>query len=163
MRLYSRKQFLTQGVFSCFSFPLVLSPMNFYAQQRPDPLKAELVEEFVRFGHHDMEGVRQMLDEYPTLINASWDWGNGDFETALGGASHMGERDIAEYLIRNGSRMDIFSAAMLGDLDIIKVMATAHPASLRSKGPHGITLLMHAQKGNSEDVIKFLRGEGITK
>ncbi len=26
----------------------------------------------------------------PALLNAAWDWGGGDFETALAGAAHRG-------------------------------------------------------------------------
>ena len=39
-----------------------------------------------------------LLDEQPGLLNATWDWGGGDFETALGGAAHMGRRDIVQRL-----------------------------------------------------------------
>jgi len=63
-----------------------------------------------------MEAVKKLLEETPGLLNASWDWGGGDFETAMGGAGHMGRADIAEYLINKGARMDIFVATMLGKL-----------------------------------------------
>ena len=59
----------------------------------------------------------------------------------------MGNREIAEYLISQGARIDIFAAAMLGRLDIVKAMLTAWPGLLQSKGPHGITLLRHARAG----------------
>ena len=68
-----------------------------------------------------------MLAEEPNLINGAIDWGNGDFETALGGASHMGRRDIAEYLLEHNARMDIFAATMLGQIDIVKAAVAAFP------------------------------------
>jgi len=49
-----------------------------------------------------------MLAEYPLLLNSSWDWGGGDFETALGAAGHMGLKDTANFLISQGARVDIF-------------------------------------------------------
>src|SRR5437667_11228624 len=47
------------------------------------------VKRFVIAGHFNLPAVEKMLAEDPTLINGAIDWGNGDFETALGGASHM--------------------------------------------------------------------------
>lgn len=133
--------------------------------QRPEPLDPKLVQEFVRFGHFDLETVKAKLVETPALLNATTDWGAGDFETALGGASHMGRKDIATFLISKGARMDIFTAAMMGYTDLVVSMCTRHPELLNSKGPHGITLLMHAQKGgdDAKKVVEFLNTKGITK
>ena len=72
------------------------------------------VKRFVIAGHGNLAAVKAMLAEEPNLINGTIDWGNGDFETALGGASHMGRRDIAEFLLEHNARMDIFAATMLG-------------------------------------------------
>src|ERR1700756_4224514 len=63
------------------------------------------VKRFVIAGHFNLEAVKEMLAADPTLINGAIDWGNGDFETALGGASHMGRRDIAEFLLGHNARM----------------------------------------------------------
>ena len=134
-------------------------------QQRPDPLKPELVKDFVTKGHNDMEGVKRLLEETAGLLNATWDWGGGDFETALGGAGHMGRTDIAEFLLAKGARLDIFVASMLGKLDIVKSIVDAYPDVLKSKGPHGITLLFHAEKGGEKSlsVVEFLKSKGLTK
>jgi hypothetical protein len=98
--------------------------------------------------------------ETPSLLNATWDWGGGDFEMAIGGAGHMGRRDIALFLIGQGGRFDLFVAAMLGRLDVVKPMLTAFPYLAESKGPHGIPLMVHAQKGGQEaaEVAAFLEG-----
>ncbi len=40
-----------------------------------------------------------------------------------------GRRDIALHLIENGARMDIFAAAMLGHLEIVRAMIEAVPAA----------------------------------
>jgi hypothetical protein len=121
------------------------------------------VNEFVRKAHVDLPATRAFLAEYPTLLNATWDWGGGDFETGLGGASHMGTRDVAEFLISQGARMDIFSAAMLGRLEILKAMLAAYPNLLQSKGPHGIPLMAHARKGGAaaEPVVAYLESLGL--
>jgi hypothetical protein len=144
---------------------IMANPVSQQNQQRPDPLDPKIVQEFVRAGHHDLEGVKAKLIEIPALLNATTDWGAGDFETALGGASHMGRKDIATFLISKGARMDIFTAAMMGYTDLVVSMCTKHPELLNSKGPHGITLLMHAQKGgdDAKKIIEFLNAKGIAK
>ncbi|MCI0353616.1 MAG: ankyrin repeat domain-containing protein [Acidobacteria bacterium] len=122
------------------------------------PLELDLVKEFVIAGHGNPERTRELLAQQPGLLNAAWDWGSGDWETAIGGAGHMGRKDIAIFLLSQGARMDIFVAAMMGRLDILRPTLTAFPALASSKGPHGITLMQHAQKGGEEGgaVVTFL-------
>jgi len=128
------------------------------APAKPPRLNLDMVQEFVRVGHFDLDRTKALLAEEPGLLNAAWDWGGGDWETALGGAGHMGRKDIALFLISRGARMDIFHAAMLGRLDILKPMLAAFPNLAASKGPHGITLMAHAQKGGEEAVavVRYL-------
>ena len=117
------------------------------------------VKRFVIAGHGNLAAVKAMLAEEPRLINGTIDWGNGDFETALGGASHMGRRDIAEYLLEHNARMDIFAATMLGKIDIVKAAVAAFPNIVNVPGPHGIPLIIHAEKGGpaAKPVLDFLR------
>src|SRR5436309_3463259 len=81
-------------------------------------LPAALVQEFVGKAHTDLQRVQELLGQEPKLVNATWDWGEGDWETALGAAAHMGRQDIAVYLLEHGARIDLFAAAMLGKLEI---------------------------------------------
>ena len=133
------------------------------APKRPDPLAPTLVREFVGKAHGDLASTKALLAETPGLLNATWDWGGGDFEMGIGGAGHMGNREIAEFLISQGGRMDIFVAAMLGRLEIVKAMLAAYPGLLHSKGPHGIPLMTHAKKGGTpaEPVVAFLESQGL--
>lgn len=121
-------------------------------------LDAKLVQEFVGVAHTDLERTKDLLAQEPALINATWDWGGGDFETALGGASHMGARDVANFLLEHGARLDIFAAAMLGKLDIVKATLNAYPDAINTPGPHGISLIKHAQAGGekAKAVLEFL-------
>lgn len=131
---------------------------------KPDPLPPVLVKDFVVKAHANLEATRTLLAEHPTLLNATWDWGGGDFETGLGGASHIGSRDIAEFLIGRGARVDLFTAVMLGRLDIVTPMLSAYPALLQSRGPHGLTLLHHARKGGdaAREVLDHLERLGAS-
>lgn len=124
-------------------------------------LAPDLVNEFVGKAHGDLDRVRQLLGQHPTLVNAAWDWGDGDWETGLGAAAHVGRRDIALYLLENGARMDIFAAAMLGYLPIVRAMIEAVPEARSWRGPHGIPLLTHAEAGGAAaaTVADYLRAQ----
>jgi len=106
-----------------------------------------LAQEIVGASHGNVARVKELLAERPALARASYDWGYGDWETALGAASHVGNREIAELLIANGAHPTIFSAAMLGQLETVKAFVAAAPGVQRIRGPHGITLLSHARAG----------------
>lgn len=121
-----------------------------------------VVKETVGVSHGDVKRVRELVERQPALANAAFDWGFGDWETALGAASHMGRRDIAELLITNGAHPSIFSAAMLGQLDVVKAFVGASPGIQRTLGPHGINLLAHARMGGpgAAEVMKYLESVG---
>jgi hypothetical protein len=123
------------------------------------PLEASKIAEFVAKAHGDFNRVKEMLLEEPALVNSVWDWGGGDFETALGAAAHMGKKDIANYLLEHGARLDLFAAAMLGKLEIVKAALSAYPQSKNVLGPHGIPLIAHAQAGGEDAaaVLEFLQ------
>jgi len=122
-------------------------------------LEATLVQEFVGKSHGDLDRVKALLAQEPALINAAWDWGGGDWETGLGAAAHMGRNDIADYLLANGARLDLFAAAMLGKLEIVKAALEAYPEAINIPGPHGIPLLAHAQAGGNQAalVVEYLK------
>ncbi|MEK6750907.1 MAG: ankyrin repeat domain-containing protein [Chloroflexota bacterium] len=122
-------------------------------------LDLKLVEEFVGVSHGNFDRVKELLTQEPALVNATWDWGGGDFETALGAAAHMGNKAIANYLLENGARIDVFAAAMLGKLEIVKAALSAYPEALDTPGPHGIPLIIHAEAGGEEAkaVVEFLK------
>jgi hypothetical protein len=117
------------------------------------------VKRFVIAGHFNSPAVEKMLAEDPALINGAIDWGNGDFETALGGASHMGRRDSAKFLLAHNARLDIFAATMLGKIEIVKAAVAAFPNIVHVPGPHKIPLIAHAEKGGAPAVavVEFLR------
>jgi ankyrin repeat protein len=120
-------------------------------------LDPDLVREFVIAGHGNLDRTRELLEKTPALINAAWDWGGGDWETALGGASHMGNKAIADFLLAKGARMDVFCAAATGRIEIVKAFLADEPKVIDLKGPHGIPLLRHAEMGKQEAVVELLR------
>jgi hypothetical protein len=119
----------------------------------------ELVQEMVVVSHTDFARVKELVGRQPALAKVSFDWGFGDWETPIDAASHIGNREIAEFLIANGARPTIFSAAMLGQLDVVKAAIVASPGVQRVKGPHSITLLRHAMAGGpkAQAVVDYLK------
>ena len=141
----------------------VLAATPLFAQKIPDrgpQLESEMVKEFVGAAHGDLEKTKKMLEAQPALVNATWDWGGGDWETGLGGASHMGNRPIAEYLLSKGARMDVFCAAMLGKVEIVKAFLADDPKVVDLPGPHRIPLIRHAMAGKQDAVVELLKANG---
>jgi hypothetical protein len=134
------------------------------SDEKPAPIDKELVGEFVLKAHGDLDFVRQTVEREPAVVNAAWDWGGGDWETGLGAASHVGRRDIAEYLLEHGARKDVFAAAMLGEVDVVRAMLDAQPELREARGPHGISLRAHAEAGGEQagGVLDLLHGAAAT-
>ena len=161
----NRNQFIKRAGFtglalSAIPFATLAMPMN------NDPqLDKETVATFVGAAHSDIDKVKILLTEHPTLLNAAHDWKFGDFETALGAASHVGHKELASYLLDHGAQANIFTAALFGHTEIVKSMIEAFPNALHAKGPHGFTLLHHAKKGgdSAEELVYYLQGLGATE
>jgi hypothetical protein len=131
-----------------------------------------LVSSVVGSSHGNFDKVKELVNKRPELAIASWDWGFGDCETALGAASHVGRRDIAEFLMSHGARPDIFTFTMMGMLKSVQEIIETVPGIQIHPGPHGITLLQHAKnrlenktisesdKANVNKVISYLEGLG---
>ena len=115
-------------------------------QPEPPPYTIDLVKEFVIAGHGNFDKTQSMIKDHPNLIFSKFDWGNGDFEAAIEGAGHVGNREIAEFLIDAGSRVTLFVLTMLGRTELVKPVLEAYPKLIFAYGPHGFTLLHHAQK-----------------
>ena len=106
--LIPRKKFLSWSFFGSASLLMTPSAFSQDRPQKPPPLDKELVKEFVGKAHSDISRVKELLGQQPGLLNCSWDWGGGDFETGLEAAGHVGNKEIALYLLENGARMNIF-------------------------------------------------------
>jgi len=155
-----RKQFIKSAGMASLLIP-VAATLSFKKLEDEPQLDKALVKEFVGKSHNDPDRVKELLNEHPTLLNAAHDWKYGDFETGLGAASHVGNKELVEHFINQGAQANIFTAALFGRIDIIKPMLNFSPSILHAKGPHGYTLLHHAVKGGDEalevkDYLMFL-------
>lgn len=156
-----RKQFLKTVSIgsSAFALPFIAYP------QTEDPLPIALVKDFVIAGHGNFDKTKQLLAEKPALIYAAYDWKNGDFETALEGAGHVGNKEISNYLIEKGARTNLFVLTMLGKTTIVKPFLETFPQYLTARGPHGLTLLHHAKQGgdDAKELFDYLSAKGLTE
>jgi hypothetical protein len=164
----NRKIFLQQtfiGAGGIMAMPYLLSGQNSLPVKNAnkDPLPAEKVKEYVIAGHSDLAKVKSLLIEFPTLLYATWDWGGGDFETALEGAGHVGNKEIANYLIGLGARTNLFVLTMLGKTQLVKSYLEVFPQYLNARGPHGFTFLHHAQKGgdDAKELLEYFQSKGL--
>ncbi len=156
----NRKAFLKKGALS--GGALLSVPTILVGQDRTN-ISAEEIKEFVRVGHGDLEKTKAMVEKTPVIVNCVHQWKRGDFETAVGGACHVGNRPIADLLISKGARLDIFNYAFLGYTDFVIKIVTEYPSLLKSPGPHGFTLLHHAKVGKQAVLEEWLLEKGLSE
>jgi len=144
----NRKSFIKTGIASSMGFGLMPTLAFGNKQQDPEPIKVEIVKEFVLAGHFDLDKVKNMLDE-----------------EAIEGAGHKANKEVANYLIKKGARPNLFVLTMLGKTNLVKPTLEAFPNLVFSKGPHGLTLLHHAEIGGEEskELYDYLIGKGLTE
>jgi predicted transcriptional regulator len=122
---------------------------TFLDNKRYPAIAESVVSEVVGLSHFDLEKLRILVNARPELARASWDWGFGDWESAIGAASHVGRKDIIDFLLSKGARPDIFTFATLGSFDTVKAMIEFVPGLQKTLGPHGISLVQHTKNGIS--------------
>jgi hypothetical protein len=162
---FSRYDFLQYTVLSATGLLLPSLASGQDKQEKPLPIKLEIVKEFVGVSHGKFDRCKEMLENDHLLLHVSTDWGGGDFESGIEAAGHVGNREIATYLLSKGARYNVYLASMLGHLDVVKSVLTFNPSLLNSKGAHGFTMLHHAQKGGepSKPVVEYLQSLGAVE
>ena len=171
MPAHSRRTFLATGSLGCAALTstalagLSTSPRAPRPGTAPDEsyptTSAARAQEFVGASHFNMERVEAMLAEDSGLAKAAWDWGFGDWETALGAASHTGQIAIVELLIAHGARPDLFTLATLDRIDAVRGILESVPNADALEGPHSISLYRHAAAGKAARVMEYLDAKGL--
>lgn len=155
-----RSTFIKKGLLASGA---VLTTGQLLAQEERPLFTKDDIYNFVAAAHNDLDKVMELYEKQPLILNCTNQIRRGDFETAMGGAAHMGRKDIADFLLSKGARMDLFSYAFYGQADFVKQQIEAFPQLLHSPGPHGFTLLHHAKVGGHEDLMDWIKDKGLTE
>jgi|SRR6185295_18249627 len=124
------------------------------------PLPQDMVREFVIAAHGNLDKVKAMLAEQPALLNVQYQWGPNDFEDGLGAASHVGNRDIAEFFLSQGVALNICTAAMLGRMEDVSMFLRLDPTLANAHGAHGIPVMFFAAMSGNTIIAAMLEGSG---
>lgn len=162
--MMNREDFIKTGALGLVGLAATPALGTTLLQEPKSVIDAKRIKEFVVAGHSDLDKVKSMLAEQPSLLNSRYDWGNGDFEEAIEGAGHLGNKEIANYLIEQGSRVNLFVLTMLGKDQIVLPTLEEYPNLITSKGAHGFSLLHHAKVGGSDaqKIFDYLTEKGLT-
>lgn len=159
----SRNDFIQLSLLGMAGIALPTISLAQNKQERPPAINLEIVKEFVGVSHSNLDRVKEMLENDPQLLHVSYDWGGGDYESGIEAAGHVGNKEIAEYLLSKGARYNVYLACMFGHLDVVKQVLTFNSSLLNSKGPHGFTMLHHAKKGEANAVVDYLLSLGAVQ
>lgn len=118
------------------------------------------IEELVLAAHRDLETVEEIIEENPSYVNIPHEWGDGDTESAIQAAAHVGRRDIAEYLLENAGEYEIEVAAMMGDEAEVEAQLDALPELADRRAAHDIHVLAHAAIHGEVGVAELLYAHG---
>ncbi len=127
-----------------------------------EPVSQDIVEPFVIAAHGNFAKVQELYAQHPEALNVPW----AKFdETALAASSHMGQREIARYLLSKGAPLTICAAAMLGMQEEVAAFLKQDASLANARGAHGIPVLFHAAMSGQTQVAELLLarggGEGI--
>lgn len=115
------------------------------------------IAEFVLAAHNDFTKVQELHRQNPALLNACYTKFN---ETALQAAGHMGESDIANYLLASGAPLNVFVAAMLGNVEWVREFLQKDPQLANGKGVHQISLFYHAALSGKIEITQLILDYG---
>lgn len=104
----------------------------------------------------DASRVRNLVASEPGLASARDDQGVSAIATAV----YHRQKDIAERLVEAGASIDIFEAAMLGDLPKARALLASDPALARARSADGGTALHFACFFGHPDIARLLIESG---
>jgi ankyrin repeat protein len=116
---------------------------------------SEIVTDFVNNAHGNLARVKELLAAHPELLNERSALG----ESALAAAAHVGNREVATFLLAAGAPLDVCTAAMLGDRAGVATFLE-DPTQASAKGAHGIPLMFHVALGGDVQIAEMVRARG---
>ncbi len=127
----------------------------YFLMNTPVPSQ-DVIDEFVGVSHGNLTRVKELLGQYPVLVNAVATWG----ETPLQAAAQTGQEEIAKILLGAGAPLDICTAAMLGMKEQVKSMLHANSSLVHAIGAHEIPVMYYPILHNHVDIAELLLSYG---
>jgi uncharacterized protein len=125
----------------------------------------DFIREYVIAAHFNLDKVKSLLQQHPSLLTVAYQWGPDDFEDGLGAAAHVGNRPIVEFYLSQGVPLNICAAAMLGRTDDVRGFLDSDPSLANATGAHKIPVLFHAAMSGKTEIADLLLerggGEGV--
>jgi len=125
--IFSRRVLVKSSILGLLTLPIhnVLYAKNIFnidesttneikQPKRYPAIDDEITNEVVGVSHFNLDRLKELVNRRPELARATWDWGFGDWETAIGAASHVGRKDIVDYLISRGGKTRYFHFCHVG-------------------------------------------------
>jgi ankyrin repeat protein len=104
----------------------------------------------------DIERVEEMINSDPTIVNFQ----NEKGLSALILSTYYGHKNISKLLISRGAHVNLYEAAALGDLEIVKKTLEKEPSRVNSHSIDGFTPLSLASFFGNEEIVAFLLERG---
>ena len=105
----------------------------------------------------DLDQVRELVDEHPEVLDERNDEGNSPPVWAF----YVGKPDLAEYLRGRLTReLDVWEAAIFGDLETVKKYVSEHPDEVDPMGKDGFTPLLLAAYFGHPEIVRYLLEAG---
>ncbi len=105
---------------------------------------------------NNLPKVMDLLSQDASLINAS----NKVGETAILMAAYYRANEIKELLLSKGAELNIFEAAVVGNIERVKELIHESPQRIHEYSPDGFTLLSLASHFGNDKVVSFLLSKG---
>lgn len=119
-------------------------------------LNQNTIDAFVIAAHHDLPKVQEMLAAEPALLNENAEW----LETAIQAAAHVNRPDIMGWLLDQGAPLDICTAAVLGQSDVVASMLAEYPDLTGATGPHNLPVTYYAAIAGNTGLLGLLIDAG---
>jgi hypothetical protein len=132
---------------------------KFRPSWKKEQISRLMLQDFIIFAHSELEMTQKLLDREPGLLNGAVDWVVATLKLHWEALRTWGVGTSSIFCSNEAQRIDIFCAAMLGQLDAVRSFLTLQPTLIDAKGPHGFGLHFHAQVGgdDAKQVLDYLQ------
>jgi uncharacterized protein len=116
----------------------------------------EQIDEFVAAAHGDVARVKAMLNEHPALLDANASWN----ERAIQAAAQTANYAIAEFLLEAGAPLEIPTAAVFGQREVVESLLRSDPELAHARGAHDLPLMYFPAVGGQLEIAEILLAAG---